>query len=133
MEVLFEDTYGVTELDASGKQFDNLTRISALGRAGSAIVLDVNCQLFPVGGGDQFRLVVSKSESPKWDPAIFEAFQGAWDYVMHGKIYRWQDGRGQSATVHVSCGGLLLALTGRQSDFGGFHVGHDVFLQLRRV
>jgi DNA-directed RNA polymerase I, II, and III subunit RPABC3 len=132
MEELFGDTYSVIELDKSGKQFDNLTRVHALGQAGSSIVLDVNSELFPVSVADQFRLAVSSSASPVWDPALLAAFRGSWDYVMHGKIYRWENGRGQSATVHVSCGGLLLALTGRQGDFVGFRVGADAFVQLRR-
>jgi DNA-directed RNA polymerase I, II, and III subunit RPABC3 len=130
---LFRDTYHVNELDRSGKQFDNISRIYADSHSGSKIVLDLNCQLFPVSSSDSFELVLTHSEPTQWDPAIIERFRGVWDYVMHGKIYKYDEGQNRTGTIHVSCGGLLLALTGNPNDFRQMRVGRDVFVQVRKI
>jgi DNA-directed RNA polymerase I, II, and III subunit RPABC3 len=133
MGELFNGIYRVLELDRGGKQFDNLSRIYADSDSGSTIILDVNCNLFPVTATDTLQLVISSSDSAQWDPAIIEKFKGVWDYVMHGKIYKYEEGQNRTGTIHVSCGGLLLALTDKQSTFRHMRVGSDAFVQVRRL
>jgi DNA-directed RNA polymerase I, II, and III subunit RPABC3 len=137
MEELFGDEFRITDKDPDGVQFSNITRVEGMSDSTSAdLILEVNSQLLPIDAGDSVIVVLSRSDAPSWDPSLFERFQGAgWDYVMHGKVYGYddRDERGRRVTIRVSCGGLLLAVTGDAPRLAGIQVGRDVFVQIRKV
>jgi hypothetical protein len=135
MAELFRDTFGVRECDKEGKQFDNIIRLSCTSNSTNAeLVLDVNSEMLECHLNDYFELCLVDSESPVWEPSMFESWRSSgWDYVMHGKIFRYESSAQQTATVYASYGGLLMQLTAGQTSFDTFSVGRDLFLQLRKL
>ena len=60
----------------------------------------------------------------------------AYEYVMHGKIFKTQDAKvhGQmKLDVFISFGGLLMKLTGAAKELELLQPDNDVFLLMRRV
>ncbi|KAL9939525.1 hypothetical protein V8E36_001342 [Tilletia maclaganii] len=53
------------------------------------------------------------------------------DYVMYGKIYKYDEGHSETVTVYGSFGGLLMALTGHYRHLSNVSVGANVYLLLR--
>ncbi|PWN53150.1 RNA polymerase [Violaceomyces palustris] len=79
------------------------------------------------------------------DPAASAAEKDAWrldqpgsggiaddfDYVMYGKIYKYDEKHSDEVTVYGSFGGLLMALTGSYRHLSNVTVGANVYLLLR--
>ena len=60
----------------------------------------------------------------------------AYEYVMHGKIFKTQDAKvhGQmKLDVFISFGGLLMKLTGAAKELELLQPDNDVFLLMRKV
>jgi DNA-directed RNA polymerase I, II, and III subunit RPABC3 len=134
MTELFQASFRVADIDKDGKQFDNIARLECRSDddAGAELVLDVNCQLVQFSVSDTFLLCLVDSESLTWEPSLFENWKSAgWHYVMHGKVFRYEPKRNQTATVYVSFGGLLMQLTGPHEAFEGISVGRNLYLQLK--
>lgn len=53
------------------------------------------------------------------------------DYVMYGKIYKYDDTPSETITVYTSFGGLLMALTGSYRHMSNLSVGSNVYLLVR--
>ena len=100
---LFEDTFQVTNYDQS--KYDRVARIFATSNDAQTIMeLDINIELFPCNVGDSLQIVIatslqldgSRDDDKGWrditrpgaEPTIADMF----DYVCHGKIYKFDDG-----------------------------------------
>ncbi|PVV04922.1 hypothetical protein BB560_000560 [Smittium megazygosporum] len=70
-----------------------------------------------------WRSIISGAES-----SIADQF----DYVMYGKIYRFDDSIGSKVSVFFSFGGLLMCLEGDYSPLQNFTVGECVYLLLKK-
>ncbi|KAK0546103.1 DNA-directed RNA polymerases I, II, and III subunit RPABC3 [Tilletia horrida] len=53
------------------------------------------------------------------------------DYVMYGKVYKYDEGHSEIVTVYASFGGLLMALTGHYRHLSNVSIGANVYLLLR--
>ncbi|KAI9787180.1 MAG: DNA-directed RNA polymerases I, II, and III subunit RPABC3 [Geoglossum umbratile] len=118
---LFDDTFNITAIDAN--KYDRVSRLSGIS-TGNDIVMtcDVNTELYPCSIGDTIQLVLastlsldgSKDDGKGWrisndgETSLSDIF----DYVCHGKIYRFEEGEGESIKVYISFGGLLLFMQG---------------------
>lgn len=100
---LFEDTFSLT--DVNSLKYDRVSRISATSTDNeTTLTLDVNTELYPCVVGDRIHLVLastlsldgSKDEGKGWrEVGRGEAsFADMYDYVCHGKIYRFEEGEG---------------------------------------
>ncbi|EOO04010.1 putative dna-directed rna polymerases i protein [Phaeoacremonium minimum UCRPA7] len=121
---LFEDTFQVTNYDQS--KYDRVARIFATSNDAQTVMeLDINIELFPCNVGDNLQIVIatslqldgSRDDDKGWrditrpgaEPTIADMF----DYVCHGKIYKFDDGAdGQTIKAYISFGGLLMAIEG---------------------
>lgn len=100
---LWEDTFTVTNYDKS--KYDRVARISATSTDAQTIMtLDINIELFPAQQGDSLRCVLatslaldgSRDDEKGWrdvtkaggGPTLADMY----DYVCHGKIYKFEDG-----------------------------------------
>ncbi|KAK0629933.1 hypothetical protein B0T17DRAFT_527037 [Bombardia bombarda] len=122
---LFQDDFKVNKL--SDKKYDRVDRLfcSSLDEK-TTMSLDINNELFPCAVGDQLHVVIatslaldgSKDDERGWRD-IAKAGGGeatladTYDYVCHGKIYKFVDGTdGQTIKAYTSFGGLLMELEG---------------------
>ncbi|KNZ44270.1 DNA-directed RNA polymerase II subunit H [Puccinia sorghi] len=152
--LLFDDLFTITSVDKDGKKFDRVSRLNASSTNHSmALVLDFNVELYPLKVGDSFALALSASLTPDGEKESgletqswrLEEGKGGladeYEYVMYGKLYKFDSGASDSVTAYISFGGLLMALTGdyrwvfyffQHRHLDRLTVGQMVFLLLRR-
>ncbi|KAF4462439.1 DNA-directed RNA polymerase chain RPB8 [Fusarium albosuccineum] len=122
---LFEESFTVTEYDQS--KYDRVARISCTSSDSQTVMtLDINIELFPCAVSDTLHVVLSttlsldgsKEEDKGWRdvgkagdaPATIADL---YDYVCHGKIYKFEETYdGNTINAYVSFGGLLMSLQG---------------------
>jgi len=142
---LFDDTFTVTNVDTS--KYDRVSRLSATSHDNQTIMqLDINTELFPTLKGESIRAVIatslaldgSKDDGKGWrdlgrNGAGGEAtLADMFDYVCHGKIYKFEDGEdGQTIKAYISFGGLLMALEGPYKKLTPLRVDY-VYLLLKK-
>ncbi|KAK8042830.1 DNA-directed RNA polymerases I [Apiospora phragmitis] len=121
---LFEDNFTIYERDQS--KYDRVARITASTEdSQTQLTLDVNIELFPVAIGDRLTVVLATSlsldgtrdtvsDGKGWRDVKGESsLADLYDYVCHGKIYKFEDGAdGQTLKAYISYGGLLMMLEG---------------------
>ncbi|KAG7880675.1 hypothetical protein KL905_002649 [Ogataea polymorpha] len=125
---LFDDIFSVQSVDSA--RYDKVSRIIAnsTSSADTKLTLDINTELFPVSTGDSLSVTLAKSlalEGAEDDQSMFST-NGSWrppkpgqrslmdeyDYVMHGTVYKFEEGKDDNISVYVSFGGLLMCLEG---------------------
>ncbi|CAM1511084.1 Fc.00g085970.m01.CDS01 [Cosmosporella sp. VM-42] len=122
---LFEESFTITDYDQS--KYDRVARISCTSTDSQTVMtLDINIELFPVTVSDTLVVVLSttlsldgsKEEEKGWRdvgkagdaPATIADL---YDYVCHGKIYRFEETYdGNTINAYISFGGLLMSLQG---------------------
>ncbi|SPO02640.1 related to DNA-directed RNA polymerase chain RPB8 [Cephalotrichum gorgonifer] len=122
---LFEESFTITNVDQS--KYDRVARIYATSTDNQTVMsLDINTELFPCQVSEGLSVVLatslaldgSKEEEKGWKdtakggPAE-ASLADMFDYVCHGKIYKFEDGDdGQTIKAYISFGGLLMSLEG---------------------
>lgn len=123
---------------------------------GMELTLDVANELYPLSVEDHFSLLLARNLKPdeaEADAADDEDNDGEtrkikrelwraddqgiandYDYVMFGKIYKFDDSQkgDNMTTAYMSFGGLLLALRGSYRHLANVVVGENVYLLMRK-
>ncbi|KAI1074614.1 DNA-directed RNA polymerases and 3 polypeptide [Whalleya microplaca] len=121
---LFEETFTVTEYDQS--KYDRVARITGSSPDNlTELKLDINTDVFPCLVGETLQVVLATSlsldgqkdeEEKGWKNVRGDSnLSDMYDYVCHGKIYKFEDGKNeQDPTIraYISFGGLLMMLEG---------------------
>ncbi|KAI1266889.1 DNA-directed RNA polymerases and 3 polypeptide [Xylariaceae sp. FL1019] len=119
---LFEEAFTITNYDQS--KYDRVARITgSSGDNATQMMLDINIELFPCNVGENLQVVLATTlaldgnrdnEEKGWREVRGEStLADMYDYVCHGKIYKFEDGtEGQSLRAYISFGGLLMMLEG---------------------
>ena len=98
---LFSDTFTITDVNAA--KYDRVARLTAHTATGETqLTLDVNTELFPCIAGERIEILLastlsldgSKDDGKGWrDIGMGESSMAdGYDYVCHGKIYRFEEG-----------------------------------------
>ncbi|PGH02424.1 hypothetical protein AJ79_07656 [Helicocarpus griseus UAMH5409] len=142
--VLFEDTFTVTAINA--QKYDRVSRINCTSSDNlTTFTLDVNTELYPVATGESLSLALASTLAldGKDDGA---GGKGAWrdvgmgeqtlandyDYVCHGKVYRFEEGNtAENMSVFVSFGGLLLYLEGPYKKLSPLRIDY-IYLLMKK-
>lgn len=156
---LFTAAFAVTAINEQGKSFDKVSRIGAYSETyDSQLTLDINTEIYPISQGDNVTLLLAASlagDGSLQDPmkkqswtdyvqqqqtlakqkpgagALSTNLADQYDYVMYGKVYKFDD-KDAKATVYASFGGLLMNLSGDYRYFDDLEVGMNVYLLLRK-
>ncbi|KAN0062714.1 DNA-directed RNA polymerases I, II, and III subunit RPABC3 [Thecaphora frezii] len=156
---IFDTQFVVDKIDPDGKKFDRVSRIIATSPSlDMNLSIDIATDIWPVSVGQQltFQLAstLKKDSAIKstgqegeglQDASAVAAERDAWrldmpgnggiaddfDYVMYGKIYRYDEKASDEVTVYGSFGGLMMALTGSYRHLSGVSVGANVYLLMR--
>ncbi|KAG9229014.1 DNA-directed RNA polymerases I [Amylocarpus encephaloides] len=137
---LFEETFTITALDHS--KYDRVARLNATSEDSEVMVLlDINTQLYPCAIGENLKIVLatslsldgSKDDGKGWrDVARADAeatLADMYDYVCHGKIYKFVDAQdGNHIKAYVSFGGLLMELEGPYKKLTSLRVDYIYLL-----
>ncbi|KAJ2775540.1 DNA-directed RNA polymerases I, II, and III subunit RPABC3 [Coemansia linderi] len=149
--ILFSDTFDIKDIDKDGKKFDRVSRIDARSQTHDmSLILDINSELCKLDAGDKFKLTLasSLSLSDAKEPAAFGKGEANWrayvngeersladdyEYVMFGRVYRYDDASGTKVSAFVSFGGLLACLEGDIRHLQSFVVGDSVYLLMKTI
>lgn len=104
--ILFENSFKITEINSA--KYDRVSRIKAFSEGGQDVLLtlDVNTELYPLAVEDRMTVALalslnldgSKDDGKGWreigkgEQTLADEF----DYVCHGKIYRFEEGTGEN-------------------------------------
>ncbi|KAI7869721.1 RNA polymerase [Spinellus fusiger] len=159
--VLFQDLFDIKDINPNGKRFDRVSRLVARSENYEMdLTLDYNSELYPLEITDKVSLVLASSLSleavqevvpstgagagtaPEKRESWRERAPGErdlsdeYEYVMFGKVYRYDDaasGSGATAlSVYASFGGLLMCLEGDYRHLQNITVGENLYLLMRK-
>ncbi|KAH7102996.1 RNA polymerase I [Auriculariales sp. MPI-PUGE-AT-0066] len=119
MAGVFQDTFIIETIDKEGKKFDRVSRPA------SAITFMLATSLSPHGADDD----AAKSWRPDRES---DGIDKDFEYVMYGKVYKFDEGKNEQVTAYASFGGLLMALTGSYRHMQGIVLGENIYLLIRR-
>ncbi len=104
--ILFESSFKITDINSA--KYDRVSRIKAHSEGSQEIILtlDVNTELYPLNIEDRVNVALalslnldgSKDDGKGWrevgrgEQTLADEF----DYVCHGKIYRFEEGSGDN-------------------------------------
>ncbi|KAJ5932219.1 RNA polymerase Rpb8 [Penicillium verrucosum] len=139
--LLFEDTFTITSINA--QKYDRVSRLTCNSNDASlTFTLDVNTELYPCAVGESLSLALASTLSldgkedtrASWREVSMgeQTLADDYDYVCHGKVYRFEEGATKDTmAVFVSFGGLLLYLEGPYKKLAPLRIDH-VYLLLKK-
>eukprot|EP00842_Homolaphlyctis_polyrhiza_P002852 jgi/Hompol1/3568/HPOL_001621-RA len=149
--LLFQDLFEVSEVDPHGKKFDRVSRIVANSKnIDMEVTLDVNTEIYPMAINEKFTLALAStlsldgtpidtSKKQPWrDPNSVpadkrtETLDASFDYVMYGKVFKYDDAGAAKVSVYASFGGLLMCLAGDYRQLQSLTVGQYLYLLVRK-
>jgi len=141
---LFEDTFTITSVNS--QKYDRVSRLSCTSNdSETTLTLDVNCELYPCAVGESLSLALASTLSLDGKDES-DGGKGGWrdvgmgehtlandyDYVCHGKVYRFEEGTSTgNMAVFVSFGGLLLYIEGPYKKLSPLRIDY-VYLLLKK-
>eukprot|EP00439_Symbiodinium_sp_Y106_P032479 s322_g3.t2 len=143
---LFEDSFQVKNVDDS--RFERAGRMDCESVAFTTnnLEIDINHIIYPVQGGDQIYVAITRNVSPADDPRklntaydhdprlLGRSVMDHFDYVMYGKVYKKEVKKEENlATVWASYGGLLMKLRAEAAQLADFHLNDSIYFMMRKV
>lgn len=103
--ILFESPFRINEINSA--KYDRVSRIKATSNDNDIeLMLDINTELYPVSVEDNVTIALSlslnldgsKDDSKGWREVGMgeQTLANEYDYVCHGKIYRFEEGAGDN-------------------------------------
>lgn len=143
MDRNFQASFIVEQVDAKGKPFESVSRISCSSEdKDSELELDYNCSIYSLKQGDTFAMTLTDQvggkntdQNTSWHPSMLDnsTFR-YYEYVMFGRITQYKEETAeQRASLYVSFGGLLMRLTSTQGKLHMFARGQDLFILIRKL
>ncbi|KAL5495286.1 RPB8 [Sanghuangporus weigelae] len=152
--VVFDDLFKINSIDKDGKKFDRVSRLFAhSSNYDMELTLDYNTELYPLKTDESFSLVLASSlvrgveggavngteaddekDTHIWRPdgKGRRGLEEDYEYVMYGRVYKFDGGAAEVVTAYLSFGGLLMTLTGSYRHMTGIVLGDPVYLLMRR-
>ncbi|KAG2751528.1 RNA polymerase I [Suillus brevipes Sb2] len=151
--IVFDDIFTTDAIDKDGKKFDRVSRLYARSKNYDMdLTLDYNIELFPLANGDSFAMALASSLSRDGGAPTADGEDGEdkdrdvwrpdgkgrrgleedYDYVMYGKVYKFDTGSSDVVTAYASFGGLLLSITGSYRHLTNVVLGDPVYVLLRK-
>ncbi|KAL2862353.1 DNA-directed RNA polymerase core subunit RPB8 [Aspergillus lucknowensis] len=141
--LLFEDTFTITGINS--QKYDRVSRLTCTSSDSfTTFTLDVNSELYPCTVGESLSMALASTLSldGKEDSGVKTGWREVgmgeqtlandYDYVCHGKVYRFEEGSTSgSLAVFVSFGGLLLYLEGPYKKLAPLRIDY-VYLLLKK-
>lgn len=109
--ILYESSFKISAINAA--KYDRVSRIQGVSdqNTETEVFLDINTELYPVEVDDRVTIALalslnldgSKDDSKGWRNVGRgeQTLADEYDYVCHGKIYRFDEGEGQDMLVHI--------------------------------
>ncbi|KAJ7275348.1 hypothetical protein B0H12DRAFT_1207850 [Mycena haematopus] len=154
----FDDIFTINAIDKEGRKFDRVSRLYAQSKNyDMRLTLDYNIELFPLVQDQSFALALASSLARGGTQAAASGPDGATDdtedkdrdvwrpdgkgrrgleedyeYVMYGKVYKFDTGTDELVTAYASFGGLLLSLSGSYRHLTNIVLGEPIYVLMRK-
>ena len=103
--ILYEQGFHISTINSA--KYDRVSRIQADSDSGEVrLMLDVNTELYPLNEGDDVTVALAQSlnldgtkdDTKGWREVGMgeQTLADEYDYVCHGKIYRFDEGTGEN-------------------------------------
>ena len=113
---LFLDTFTLTDINSD--KYDRVSRLTAHNENGDTeLTLDVNTELYPCSINERLQVMLvstlsldgTRGDGKGWREVGRgeQTLADSWDYVCHGKVYRFEEGDEENMCVE-----LIIALLG---------------------
>jgi DNA-directed RNA polymerase I, II, and III subunit RPABC3 len=136
---LFDDTFNIT--GRNDQKYDRVSRVYGTSSDNSTTMsLDINHELYPITVGDSVQMVLATTlnlDGTKDEKGWRELSRGdstladMYDYVCYGKVYRFEEGDGDSIKIYCSFGGLLLFIEGPYKKLTSLRIDY-VYMLLKK-
>ncbi|KAH8120296.1 RNA polymerase I [Phellopilus nigrolimitatus] len=151
--VVLDDLFTISAIDKDGKKFDRVSRLFAhSSNYDMDVTLDYNVELYSLKNGESFSLVLASSlvrsskdgagvdgadedkDTHIWRPdgKGRRGLEEDYEYVMYGRVYKFDSGTSEIVTAYISFGGLLMTLTGSYRHMTGIVLGDPIYLLMRK-
>ncbi|KAF8649757.1 hypothetical protein AX16_005524 [Volvariella volvacea WC 439] len=153
--IVFDDIFTISAIDKEGKKFDRVSRLYAHSKNYDMdLTLDYNTELLPLKVDQSFALALSSSLSRTAAPSGADGttedpddkdrdvwrpdgkgrrgLEEDYEYVMYGKVYKFDSGTAETVTAYASFGGLLMSLSGSFRHMTGIVLGDPIYLLLSK-
>ena len=104
-------------------------------------MLDINSEIYKVKEHDKLTLLLATtlSDDGKLDDGTYRPIDqehnlaSRFDYVMHGRVFKYEHTTGTSVAVSASFGGLLMKLSGEQRHLARIAIDQRIYLCMRQA
>ncbi|GAW83519.1 RNA polymerase subunit 8c [Plasmodium gonderi] len=133
---LFEDRFVISSVDNS--KFEKVSRIKAKSTGYDAeLILDVHSELFKVEEKKAIYLALQdnflgRNENSSWEEGENVSLNTV-EYIMSGRIFKFEELSSERRTVYASFGGLMMALTTDKQFIGDLEVDMKIYLLTKNV
>ncbi|OJJ98709.1 hypothetical protein ASPACDRAFT_121270 [Aspergillus aculeatus ATCC 16872] len=141
--LLFEDTFTITAINQ--QKYDRVSRLTCTSSDNfTTFTLDVNTELYPCVVGESLNMALASTLSldgkddsgakAGWKEVGMgeQTLANDYDYVCHGKVYRFEESStAGNMAVFTSFGGLLLYLEGPYKKLAPLRIDY-VYLLLKK-
>ncbi|KAL0486238.1 RNA polymerase subunit RPABC3 [Acrasis kona] len=143
--VIFEDIFEVKNVDPDGRKFDKVSRMICDSEGYEMeLVLDFNNDVLNVEISDKLTIALATTldKGGMLMEGYYDPFLGTddkpsllddYDYVMHGRVYKFKPQKNDKRAVYVSFGGLLMRLIGDPRNMQHIDPDTNLYLLISKV
>ena len=142
--IIFEDTIQLNDIDKEGRFFEKVSRVDATSEVYDCkLSFDVNVEAYPVQKGSFYSLVLAKSLNIDGmaSPNTFSydiytkknTLLDKYDYVMYGKIFKYNEENDGKISLFISFGGLLLSITGNANHLQDLKIDERIYMLMKKI
>ena len=91
------------------------------------LLLDINSDIYPLSK-EKFTLLLTTSLEIEG-----KDLSERYEYVMHGRVYKFDKVSPTKMALYVSYGGLLMELKGDSRHLTNFKVGSNIYLLIKKL
>jgi DNA-directed RNA polymerase I, II, and III subunit RPABC3 len=141
---VLEEKFNVKSVNADGRKYQRVSRIACGSlESDTEVIVDINSDVYPVAPGETLTIALAstlsldgKPERDTYDHTVYhrETIMTAYDYVMHGKVYKCDsdDKTKDHVEIFMSFGGLLMKLHGKQPYLREVHFNRNYYLLIKK-
>ncbi|KAG5519231.1 hypothetical protein PMAC_002319 [Pneumocystis sp. 'macacae'] len=119
--ILIDEIFHINSVDS--QKFDRVSRIVATSSLQDIeMTLDINSELYPLKADESISVQLAST--------LQDAFKDSADYIMYGKVYRFDEGE-KDRVLRFNFGGLLMCLEGPYKKLSRLSYDH-VYLFIRK-
>ena len=103
------------------------------------LLLDINSEIYAVKEGQKVVIVLANTLSIDGAPddgsyrelAAENTIASRYEYVMHGRVFKYEHIKDTQVQVSASFGGLLMRITGSQASLANIVIDQRIYLLMR--